>query len=75
MARLADEYFERMIQKRWKHPNIVRSRIEEDIKPNIGKLAVEDVNPAHIDAILQAIGQARCADHCERRSTMSPADV
>ena len=52
---VADEYFERMILGRWKHPNIVRSRIERDIKPSIGKLAVEDVKPAHIDAMLQAI--------------------
>lgn len=28
VADLADEYFERMILGRWKHPNIVRARIE-----------------------------------------------
>lgn len=55
VAHLADEYFERTILGRWKHPNIVRSRIERDIKPVIGRLAVEDVRPAHIDAMLQAI--------------------
>ena len=55
VGQLADEYFERMILGRWKHPNIVRSRIERDIKPNIGKLAVEDVKPSHIDAMLQTI--------------------
>lgn len=55
VAQLADEYFERNILGRWKHPNIVRSRIEKDIKPNIGKLAVEDVKPGHIDAMLQTI--------------------
>lgn len=55
VGQLADEYFERNILGRWKHPNIVRSRIERDIKPNIGKLAVEDVKPMHIDAMLQAI--------------------
>jgi integrase len=33
----------------------VRSRIEKDIKPSIGRLKVEDVKPAHIDAMLQAI--------------------
>jgi integrase len=55
VAHLADEYFERMILGRWKHPNIVRSRIEKDIKPNIGRLKVEDVKPSHIDAMLQAI--------------------
>jgi integrase len=55
VAHLADEYFERMILGRWKHPNIVRSRIEKDIKPNIGRLKVEDVKPLHIDAMLQTI--------------------
>jgi integrase len=55
VSHLADEYFERMILGRWKHPNIVRSRIEKDIKPNIGRLKVEDVKPVHIDAMLQAI--------------------
>ncbi len=34
VGQLADEYFERMINGRWKHPNIVRSRIEKDIKPH-----------------------------------------
>lgn len=55
VAELADDYFERTILGRWKHPNIVRSRIERDIKPAIGKLAVEEVKPAHIDALLQAV--------------------
>lgn len=55
VAQLADEYFERRIVGHWKHPNIVRSRIERDIKPNIGKLALKDVRPMHIDAMLQAI--------------------
>jgi len=55
VAHLADEYFERNILGRWKHPNIVRSRIEKDIKPNIGKLAVDAVKPMHIDAMLQTI--------------------
>ena len=55
VAKLADEYFERMVLGKWKHPNIVRSRIEKDIKPNIGKLALEDVEPRHIDAMLQTV--------------------
>ncbi len=55
VAQLADDYFERNILGRWKHPNIVRSRIEKDIKPNIGKLAVDAVKPMHIDAMLQTI--------------------
>ena len=55
VAALADEYFAARILGRWKHPNIVRSRIEPDIKPNIGKLAVGDVRAKHIDAMLKSI--------------------
>ncbi|WP_221065778.1 phage integrase central domain-containing protein [Methylomagnum ishizawai] len=55
MAKLADECFERMILGRWKYPSIVRSRIDKDIKPSIGRLRVEDVKPLHIDAMLQKI--------------------
>lgn len=55
MGQLADEYFSAQILGRWKHPNIVRSRIDNDIKPNIGKLPIGDVKPQHIDAMLKAI--------------------
>lgn len=55
VAQMADEYFERQILGRWKHPNIVRSRIEGDIKPAIGKMKAEDVRPRDIDAMLQAV--------------------
>jgi len=55
VAQLADEYFERMILGRWKHPNIVRSRIENDIKPNLGKMKAEDVKPRDVDNMLQTI--------------------
>ncbi|MGH8529341.1 MAG: tyrosine-type recombinase/integrase [Nevskiales bacterium] len=55
MAQLADEYFERTILGRWKYPNIVRSRIERDIKPAIGNLAVTDVKPRHVDDLLKAV--------------------
>jgi integrase len=55
VAKLADEYFERMILGRWKHPNIVRSRIEKDIKPEIGRLALDEVAPTDIDRMLKAV--------------------
>lgn len=55
MAALADEYFAARILGRWKHPNIVRSRIERDIKPSIGRLAIGEVGPKHIDAMLKGI--------------------
>jgi hypothetical protein len=45
VGQLADDYFERMINGRWKHPNIVRIRIEKDIKPHLGKLALDAVEP------------------------------
>jgi integrase len=54
VGQLADEYFERMINGRWKHPNIVRSRIEKDIEPHLGKLALEAVEPRHIEVMLRA---------------------
>lgn len=55
VAALADEFFEARILGRWKHPNIVRSRIEKDIKPAMGSLALADVRPSHIDAMLKGI--------------------
>ncbi|SBT08089.1 Phage integrase [Candidatus Accumulibacter aalborgensis] len=55
MAVLADDYFSAQILGRWKYPNIVRSRIENDIKPAIGKLAIGEIRPTHIDAMLKAI--------------------
>lgn len=55
MGQLADEYFAAQIVGRWKHPNIVRARIDKDIKPNIGHLPIGDVKPQHIDAMLKVI--------------------
>lgn len=55
MGQLADDYFAAQILGRWKYPNIVRARIENDIKPNIGHLPIADVKPQHIDAMLQTI--------------------
>jgi len=52
---LATEYFERQIIGRWKHPDILRRRIDKDINPNIGHLKAEDVRPRHIDDMLQKI--------------------
>ncbi|MEH5788056.1 tyrosine-type recombinase/integrase [Citrobacter braakii] len=52
---LAAEYFQRQILPRWKHPDILRRRIDKDINPHIGSLKVEDVKPRHIDAMLQSI--------------------
>lgn len=57
VGQLADQYFERNILGRWKHPNIVRSRIENDIKPNMGKMRADSVKPRDVDAMLQTIIQ------------------
>ena len=55
VAKLADEYFERTILGRWKYPIILRSRIQNDLKPAIGKMKAEDIRPRDIDAMLQTI--------------------
>ncbi|WP_218645055.1 site-specific integrase [Aquitalea sp. LB_tupeE] len=55
MLVLANEYYERQILGRWKHPDIVRRRIDKDIGPALGHMKVEDIKPRHIDDMLQAI--------------------
>lgn len=55
MAELADEFFQKRVLGVWKHPNIVRARIEKDIKPAIGHLSVDGVTPLHINALLEAV--------------------
>lgn len=55
VGQLADEYFTKNILGRWKHPNIVRARIEKDIKPNIGKIPVDAVKPMDISRMLETI--------------------
>ncbi|MDC0724821.1 tyrosine-type recombinase/integrase [Phytobacter diazotrophicus] len=57
VSELAAEYFERQILNRWKHPDILRRRIDKDINPAIGHLRIEDVRPRHIDDMLQKIVQ------------------
>lgn len=55
VSELAAEYFEKQILTNWKHPDILRRRIEKDINPNIGHLKIEDVRPRHIIDMLQKI--------------------
>lgn len=55
VSQLAAEYFERQILPRWKHPDILRRRIDKDINPCIGNMKVEDVKPRHIDDMLKGI--------------------
>lgn len=55
VSKLADDFFKHHVMGRWKHPDIVRARIEKDIRPSIGNLPVRDVKPRHIDDMLKAI--------------------
>lgn len=55
VADLAAEYFERQILPRWKHPDILRRRIDKDINPRIGHMKIEEVKPRHIDEMLKSI--------------------
>lgn len=57
VSELAAEYFERQILNRWKHPDILRRRIDKDINPNIGHYRIEEVKAWHIDDMLQKIVQ------------------
>ncbi len=54
-GQLADKYFNDRIVGNWKHPNIIRAKIEKDINPYIGSMAVDMVKPMHVDAILKAV--------------------
>lgn len=55
VAGLADEYLAERIIGHWKHPNIVRGRIEKDIKPAIGHLPLSEVRPSHVADLLRGI--------------------
>lgn len=52
---LCDQFYERVILPKWKHADIVRRRIENDIKPKMGKMKAEDVKPRDVDEMLRAI--------------------
>lgn len=52
---LAKIWFERHIEGKYKHPEVVERVIRRHIKPAIGKLPVEEVRPVHIDGILTKI--------------------
>ncbi len=53
--RLAAEYFERMIQPRYQHPDRVQSLLTKDIGAHIGKRLVTEVLPMDVDIMLEAI--------------------
>lgn len=53
VSELAAEYFGRQILPRWKHPDILRRRIDKYINPHIGNMKGEDVKPRQIDDMLK----------------------
>jgi hypothetical protein len=52
---LIEQFLAKEIRPRHKHPNRVESLFERDVTPKIGRLAVEEVTPGHIDRMLRAI--------------------
>ncbi|EOU68487.1 hypothetical protein WEG_04423 [Escherichia coli KTE24] len=63
---LASEYFERQILPRWKHPDILRRRIDKDINPCIGHMKVEDWICPYISRHLLSLNPSLA--HCRRYS-------
>lgn len=55
VAALAEAWYERNIAKVHKHPEVVSRVIRRHIDPVIGKLAVAEVRPLHIDKVLTRI--------------------
>ncbi len=55
VAELIEQFLEKEIRPRHKHPKRVESLFERDVTPKIGRLAVEEVTPGHIDRMLRAI--------------------
>ncbi|MCB5195509.1 tyrosine-type recombinase/integrase [Deefgea salmonis] len=52
---LAEEYLNREIIGRVKHPNIPINQYEKNIRPLIGALKIEAVTSLHVDDILEAV--------------------
>lgn len=55
VAGLGQLWFDRHIADKHKHPDVVGRVLRRHVYPVIGKLAVEDVRPAHIDRVLTRI--------------------
>ncbi|TCV92116.1 site-specific recombinase XerD [Luteibacter rhizovicinus] len=54
---LADNFYDRYIAGRLKHPEIVRSWINNRIKPAIGALSLADIRPSHVDKFIRGIAK------------------
>lgn len=55
VADVAVEYYTRQIETTYKHPELFRSSLQKNIIALIGRMAVEDVRPAHVDKVLQDV--------------------
>ena len=55
VAEVAEDYFRKKVLGKWKHPDILRRRLEKDINPRMGKKKVKEIKPKDIDALIQAI--------------------
>jgi len=54
-GQLTDVYFEKMVVGKWKNALDLKARIDKDIQPHLGNLAVDAVKPADIDKMLHTI--------------------
>ena len=55
VAELVEQFLEKEIRPRYKHPKRVESLFDRDVLPKIGRFAVEEVTPGHIDRMLRAV--------------------
>lgn len=52
---VADDWFTREIESKYKHPEVVERVLRIWIKPTLGKLPPTEITPVHVDKVLQAI--------------------
>lgn len=57
VGHLADQFYDRYVANKLKHPGIVRSWVDRRIKPVIGKVPVSAVKPSHIDQLIQGVSR------------------
>ena len=53
--RLCEQFLDRDIRPRYKHPGRIDSLFKRDVLPVIGKLAPLEVKPAEVDRVLRRI--------------------
>lgn len=55
VSALAQDFYERQVLGVWKHPNIIKNRIDNDLVPAIGHIRAEDLRPADIQRMLDKV--------------------